>query len=114
MKTCDTVGSMNTNRSIRDKERERRGSSLPGASATSDGGRNRAAALGVRGARAQRWASGCEREEKRGMSELYTARERGKGKQKGDNRPAALPLVAGEQSGANEQERGKRQETVEA
>jgi hypothetical protein len=76
MKTCDTVGSMNTSRSIREKERERRGSSLPAASATSDGGGNRAATLGVRGARAQRWASGCERKEKRGMSELYTTRER--------------------------------------
>jgi hypothetical protein len=103
MKTCDTVGSMNTSRSIREKERERRGSSLPAASTTSDGGGNSAAALGVRGARAQRWASGCKREEKRGMSKLYTAKERGKGKRKGDNRPAALPLMAGGQSGANEQ-----------
>jgi hypothetical protein len=67
---------MITNRIVREKERERRGSSFPAASATSDGGGNKAAALGVRGAWVQRWASGCEREEKGGMSELYTARER--------------------------------------
>jgi hypothetical protein len=91
MKTCDMIGSMNTNRSIREKERERRGCSFPAASATSDGGGNRAAVLGVRGAWAQRWASGCEREEKGGMSELYTARKRRKGKRKGYNRPAAMP-----------------------
>jgi hypothetical protein len=54
MKTCDTIGSMNTNRSIREKERERRGSSFPAASVTNDCGGNRAAALGVRGAWAQR------------------------------------------------------------
>jgi hypothetical protein len=102
MKTCDTVGSMNTNRSIREKENERRGTSFMAASATSDGDGNRVVALGVRGAWAQRWASGCEREEKRGMSELYTARKRGKGKRKGDNRPA-MRLMAGGQSGANEQ-----------
>jgi hypothetical protein len=103
MKTCDTVGSMITNRSVGEKERERRGSSFLAASATSDGGGNRAATLGVRGAWAQRWASGCEREEKGGMSELYTARESEKGKRKGDNRPAVLPLMAGGQSGAFEQ-----------
>jgi hypothetical protein len=106
MKTCGTVGSMITNRSVREKERERRASSFPATSATSDGGGNKAAAQSAWGARAQKQASECEREEKKGMSELYTARGRRKAKGRRDNWPAALPSIAGGQSGAIDQEGG--------
>jgi hypothetical protein len=97
---------MRAGRSTREDERERRGSYLPAAGSSSDGGGNKAAMLDVRGARAQRWASECEREEKRGMPEIYTTRGRGKLKWRRDNRPTALPLMAGDQSGAIYQEGG--------
>jgi hypothetical protein len=55
---------------------------------------------------------GAKREETREMPRFYTGREKRKGKLKGGKRPAALPLMAGRQSGAKEQEvREKRQET---
>jgi hypothetical protein len=60
--------------------------------------------MGVLGA--QRQASECEREEKKGMPELYTARGRRKVEGRRDNWPAALPLMAGSQSGAIDQEGG--------
>jgi hypothetical protein len=56
-KTCGMVGSMRAGRSIREKERERRGGPLPATSSSSDGGRNKAATLSAWGARAQRQAS---------------------------------------------------------
>jgi hypothetical protein len=98
---------MSAGRSTREKERERRGGSLPATSATSDGGGNKAAAQSAWGARAQRQASECEREEKKGLSELYTARGRRKAKGRRDNWPAALPSMAGDQSGAIDQEGGR-------
>jgi hypothetical protein len=97
---------MITKRSVRKKQRERRGSSFPTTSTTSDGGGNKAAAQSVWGARAQRQASECEREEKKGMSELYTTTGRRKAKGRRDNWPAALPSMAGGQSGAIDQEGG--------
>jgi hypothetical protein len=93
-------------RSTREKERERRGGSLPATSSSSDGAGNKAVALSAWGARAQRQASDCEREEKKGMPELYTARGRRKAKGRRDNWPEALPLMVGSQSGAIDQKGG--------
>jgi hypothetical protein len=75
-------------------------------SSSSDGGGNKVAALNAWGARAQRQASECEREEKKGMPELYTARGRRKAMGRRDNWSAALPLMAGGQSGAIDQKGG--------
>jgi hypothetical protein len=106
MKTCGTVGSMSAGRSTREKERERRGGSLPATSSSSDGAGNKAVALSAWGAQAQRQVSECEREEKKGMPELYTAGGRRKAKERRDNWSAALPLMAGGQSSAIDQEGG--------
>jgi hypothetical protein len=97
---------MSACRSTRKKERERRGGSLPSASSSSGGNGNKAAALSAWGARAQRQASESEREENKRMPELYTTRGRRKAKGRRDNWPAALPLMAGGQSGAIDQEGG--------
>jgi hypothetical protein len=61
---------------------------------------------GVRGV-LERRASECEREEKKGFPELYTTRGRRKAKGRRDNWPAALPSMAGGQSGAIDQEGGE-------
>jgi hypothetical protein len=98
---------MSVGRSTREKERERRGGSLRATSATSDGGGNKAVAQSVWGARAQRQASEYEREENKGLPELYMARGRRKAKGRRDNWPAALPSMAGGQSGAIDQEGGE-------
>jgi hypothetical protein len=97
---------MRAGRSIREKKRERRGGPLPATSSSSDGGRNKAATLSAWGARAQRQASECKREEKKGMPKLYTTRGRRKAKGRRDNWPAALPSMADGQSGAIDQEGG--------
>jgi hypothetical protein len=98
---------MSVGRSTKEKERERREGSLPVTSATSDSGGNKAATQSAWGARAQRQASECEREEKKGLPELYTARGRRRAKGRRDNWPVALPSVVGGQSGAIDQEGGE-------
>jgi hypothetical protein len=101
------VGSMSAGRSTREKEMERRGGSLPATSSSSDSGRNKAAALSAWGARAQRQASECEREEKKGLPELCTAKGRRKAKGRRDIWSTALPSMVGGQSGAIDQEGGE-------
>jgi hypothetical protein len=67
----------------RGRKEEKKGPS-PATSSSSGGGGDRAAVLGVNGARArEKERVGAKREEAREMPGFYTGRERGKGKRKG-------------------------------